>query len=154
MRSYEVLRNAAEKVGVKQLAHALKLSPALVYKWCQEFDPNDPDASGARNPLDRLAEIVELTGDRAVVQWLCHQAEGFFVPNPPTKRGPIGRELVVETQELVEDFSHLLRTVTKSIADDGIIESHEAERIRDAWEKFKSTVEEFTIACEQGAYRK
>lgn len=154
MRSYEVLRNAAEKVGVKQLAHALKLSPALVYKWCQEFDPDDPDASGARNPLDRLAEIVELTGDRAVVQWLCQQAEGFFVPNPPTKRGPIGRELVVETQELVEDFSHLLRTVTKAIADDGIIESHEAERIRDAWEKFKSTVEEFTIACEQGAYRK
>lgn len=154
MKSYEVLRNAADKIGVKALAAELKLSPAMVYKWCQEFDEDDPDASGARNPLDRLAEIVSVTGDKNVVNWLCHQAGGFFVPNPPTRPTHIGQELVVETQQLMEDFSELLRTVTKSIVDDGEIEPHEAERIRDEWERFKSAVEEFTMACEQGAYRK
>ena len=38
MRSNEVLREAAEIVGVKALASELRLSPALIYKWCQEGD--------------------------------------------------------------------------------------------------------------------
>ena len=61
MESYEVLREAAEGVGVKALAAELRLSPALVYKWCQESSREDVDASGARNPLDRLADIVRVT---------------------------------------------------------------------------------------------
>src|SRR5437773_2526873 len=67
MQSYEVLREAAEKVGVKALAAELHLSPALIYKWCEPPDIDDPDASGARNPLDRLRDIVRLTGHVAVV---------------------------------------------------------------------------------------
>src|SRR5262249_36655067 len=78
MQSHEVLREAAEKVGVKALAAELKLSPALIYKWCEEADPTDPDASGARNPLDRVRDIVRLTGHIEVVSWLCEQADGFF----------------------------------------------------------------------------
>lgn len=152
MRSYEVLRQAADVVGVKALAAKLKLSPALVYKWCQEFDPNDPDVSGARNPLDRLADIVEETGDVEVVQWLCHQAGGFFTRNPRVAPGKSGTELLMNTQRLVQEFSELLMTVTRSIEDDGCIEGKEAERIRDSWEDFKGIVEEFSVACEQGLF--
>jgi hypothetical protein len=152
MRSYEVLKRAADTIGVKALAGKLRLSPALVYKWCQEWDPNDPDVSGARNPLDRLAEIVHETGDRNVVQWLCHQADGFFVANPKVPAAKTGRELLVNTQRMVQEFSQLLLTVTKSIEDDGAIEPSEADRIRDAWEEFKSTVEAFTVACERGVF--
>ena len=36
MLSHEVLRRAAEPIGVKALAAKLRLSPAMVYKWCQE----------------------------------------------------------------------------------------------------------------------
>ena len=39
MRSHEVLREAAEKIGVKALAARLRLSPALVYKWCEDTSP-------------------------------------------------------------------------------------------------------------------
>lgn len=152
MKSYEVLKRAADVVGVKALAAKLKLSPALVYKWCQEFDPDDPDVSGARNPLDRLTDIVAETGDVEVVQWLCHQAGGFFVRNPSVAAGRTGTELLANTQRLVQEFSELLMTVTRSIEDDGRIENKEADRIRDSWEDFKRTVEEFAVACEQGLF--
>lgn len=152
MRSHEVLRKAADTVGVKSLAGTLRLSPALVYKWCQEWDPNDPDASGARNPLDRLKDIVDATGDVDVINWLCGQADGFFTRNSRDLTSDMGTELVRTTQRLVNEFSQLLLTVTKSIEDDGEIEPAEAERIRDTWELFKRTVESFTVACENGVY--
>ena len=153
MRSHEVLKRAADAVGVKALAGELRLSPALVYKWCQEHDSGDPDASGARNPLDRLADIVRLTGDREVVNWLCHEASGFFVANPADRPPDVSLELIANTQRLVKEFSQLLLTVTKSIEDDGEIEPAEADRIRQAWETFKGTVEAFAVACERGVFR-
>ena len=130
MRSDEVLKRATERIGVKALAATLRLSPALIYKWCQESDQNDPDASGARNPLDRLADIIRATGDTEVVNWLCHEAGGFFVPNPPEPTQPASVGLLLRTQQLVSEFSHLLNTVTKSIADDNAIAPEEADRIR------------------------
>ncbi len=152
MRSHEVLRRAADRIGVKALAASLRLSPALVYKWCQEWDPSDPDASGARNPLDRLSDIVTATEDVGVINWLCHEAEGFYVRNPKEIPPDLSTDLLINTQRLVQEFSQLLMTVTKSIEDDGEIEPAEADRIRDAWELFKSTVEAFTVACERGVF--
>jgi Phage regulatory protein CII (CP76) len=153
MRSYAVLREAADTIGVKALAAELKLSPALVYKWCQEWDPSDPDASGARNPLDRLLQIIRATDDAGIVRWLCHETGGFFVNNPTAPPADFSTQLIVETQRLVHEFSELLLTVTQSIEDDGEIEESEAERIRAVWEMLKGTVEAFTVACERGVYR-
>ena len=112
MQSYEVLRDAAEKVGVKALAAELKLSPALIYKWCEPPDSEDPDASGARNPLDRLRDIVRLTSHIPLVSWLCHQAGGFFVHNPGASSKDIDVDLLQSTQHLVQAFSELLNEVS------------------------------------------
>lgn len=152
MRSYEVLREAADSIGVKALAANLRLSPALVYKWCQEFDPKDPDASGARNPLDRLREIVEVTNNVKPVNWLCHEAGGFFVSNPKVATDSLDTELLVSTHHLVEEFSQLLATVIQSIENDGRIDASEADRIRQAWEELKQNAEAFTVACERGLF--
>lgn len=153
MRSYEVLRESVDEIGVKALAGALRLSPALIYKWCQESSQNDPDASGTRNPLDRLADIVKATGSTDVVNWLCHESGGFFVSNPTPSDSNIQTELLMTTQRLVQEFSQLLITVTKSIEDDGEVDPAEADRIRQAWERLKSSAEAFTVACECGLYR-
>jgi hypothetical protein len=154
MRSHEILKRAADRIGVKALAAELRLSPALVYKWCQEWDPDDPDAGGARNPLDRVADVVRLTGDREVVNWLCHEAGGYLVQNPACEPpASVSTELLGNTQRLVQEFSQLLLTVTQSIEDDGEIEPAEADRIREAWELLKGTVETFTVACERGLFR-
>jgi hypothetical protein len=152
MRSHEVLKQAADRIGVKALAASLRLSTALVYKWCQNYDRDDPDTGGARNPLDRLADVVRETGDPGVVHWLCHEAGGFFVPNPVASVPNINTELLVNTQRLVLEFSQLLAAVTRSIEDDGEIEPAEADRIRAAWERLKSTAEAFAVACERGHF--
>ncbi len=152
MNSYEVLRRAAEPIGVKALAAKLRLSPAMVYKWCQESGKADPDASGARNPLDRIAEVYRATESVEVINWLCHEADGFFVSNPKPLNDSIDTELLKHTHQLVTEFSKLLATVTKSIEDDGMIEPNEANQIRQAWETLKLMAESFVVAGERGTY--
>ncbi len=152
MKSCEILKTAADTIGVKALAAKLNLSPALVYKWCQDSNKEDPDSSGARNPLDRLAEIVQATGDERVVNWLCHEAGGFFVHNPRAHDDDNETELLRRTQALVKEFSELLSTVTSSIENDGQIEDKEADLIRQKWETLKITAESFVVACETGCY--
>ncbi len=153
MQSYEVLREAAEDIGVKALAAQLRLSPALVYKWCQESKHDDPDRSGARNPLDRLSEIVRATGRTSVVNWLCNEADGFFVKNPVPTDDPFDAKLLQITQRLVKQFGDMLLAVSSSIADDGQIDAREADQIRETWEALKGSAETFVVACEHGNYR-
>src|SRR5215510_4579927 len=153
MRSFEVLRDAAEKVGVKVLARELRLSPALVYKWCEAPDDEDAENSGARNPLDRIGEIVKLTGYIPVVNWLCHEAGGFFVRNPRLRSNDPTADLLTATQQMVQGFSRLLAEVSRSAADDNQISAAEADRIRESWEKLKTTAETFVVACERGVYQ-
>ena len=152
-RSDEVLKQAADRIGVKALAAELKLSPALVYKWCQPYEPDNPDSSGARNPMDRLADIVKATGDLDVVNWLCRRANGFFAPNPKVDARHLDTELLMGTQQLVKEFSDMLEEVSQSIADDGMIESAEAGRIRRHWETLKRVAETFVVAGETGLFQ-
>jgi hypothetical protein len=154
VKSWEVLREAADRIGVKALASRLNLSTALVYKWCQEPAKDDPSGSGARNPLDRLKEIVDATGDQRVVNWLCNQAGGFYVKNPLVEPGESEEKLLVTTQRVVMDFGDMLATISRSIEDDGEISLAEADHIRQAWETLKTMAECLTVACERGMYRK
>src|ERR671916_1733618 len=107
MKSYEVIRQAVDEPGVKSVAAALKVSPALVYKWCEPpADEDDPDQSGAKNPLDRVREMYLLTKDIRLVRWLCNEAGGFFVANPegqPEK--DFDASLFGETRSTVRQFS-------------------------------------------------
>jgi len=151
MDSHEVMREAFKEKGVKAVAAAMNLSTSLLYKWCEPKD--SPDAAGADNPLDRLAKIFEVTGDRAPVAWLCRQADGFFVRNPsPNVRSKI--DLLRVTQGILKEFTELLDAVSKSFEDDGNIDANEAKRIRSEWEDLKTAMESFVVACEQGTYGK
>lgn len=154
MKSYEVIQQAVDEPGVKAVAAALKVSPALVYKWCEPpADADDPDQSGARNPLDRVREMYLLTRDIRLIRWLCNQAGGFFVANPvPEIRKSVDERIYHETRAMVRDFSELLDAVTASVEDDPHIDSQEADVIRDKWEDLKACVERFVISCEKGHY--
>lgn len=154
MKSWEVLRDAIERVGVKAVAARLNLSTAMVYKWCQEPSQDDVDASGALNPLDRLRTILEMTNDPRIANWLCNVADGFYVANPNVKPHEHDEQLLSATQRMVQDFSELLREVSRSVENDGFILQDEAERIRQSWERLKGQAESFVIACERGQYRK
>src|SRR5438093_8795885 len=132
MKSYDVIRQATEEPGVKAVAAALKVSPALVYKWCEPpAEADDPDQSGAKNPLDRVREIYALTKDIRVIRWLCNQADGFFVSNPvPELRKNRDESIFNETRSMVRDFSELLDAITESVEDDTTIDPDEADQIR------------------------
>ncbi len=68
MKSYEVIQKAVEEPGVKAVAAALKVSQALVYKWCEPpADSEDPEQSGAKNPLDRVREMYALTKGKMLI---------------------------------------------------------------------------------------
>ncbi|OGV71547.1 MAG: hypothetical protein A3K18_22330 [Lentisphaerae bacterium RIFOXYA12_64_32] len=149
MEAFEALKNAIEKVGAKHVAAELQVSTSLVYKWCQVKE--DEGGSGADNPLERVAEICEITDDNGSVVWLCRKVNGYFVANPPVEdasQAPVLRQ----TQSILKEFSDLLDVVSRSVANDGKIDTAEAARIRREWEQLKSITEGFVGACEKGSY--
>lgn len=154
MKSWEILREAIDRVGVKFVAAKLGVSAALVYKWCQESPQDDPDASGARNPLDRLREIYEVTLDERIINWMCMVGGGAFVPNPVVDPREQDEHVLSATQHVVKEFGSLLTHVSQSYENDGQISVDEADRIRQVWETLKSQAECFVRACELGLYRR
>jgi hypothetical protein len=154
MKSFEVIRQAVDEPGVKAVAGALKVSPALVYKWCEPpAEVADPDQSGAKNPLDRCREMYMLTKDIRLIRWLCNEADGFFVSNPvPDLRKSLDETVFTQTRAMVRDFSELLEAVTESVEDDAAIDTDEADEIRQKWEDLKACVEKFVISCEKGHF--
>lgn len=154
MKSYEVIRQAVDEPGVKAVAAALKVSPALVYKWCEPSgDAEDAEQSGAKNPLDRAREMYLLTKDIRLVRWICNEAGGFFVANPvPELRKSLDESIFTETRSMVRDFSELLDAITESMEHNPGISPSEADVIRQKWEDQKACVERFVIACEKGHY--
>jgi hypothetical protein len=154
MKSYEVIREAVNEPGVKAVAAAMRVSAALVYKWCEPpADATDPDQSGAKNPLDRVRDLFTITKDIKLVRWLCNSAGGFFVSNPdPNTSKTLDENVFGETRAMVRDFSELLDTITESLENDPGIDRGEADQIRQKWEDLKSLVERFVIGCEKGFY--
>lgn len=152
MNSYEVLKQAINKTGVKSIASDMNLSTSLIYKWCQPTE-ND-DSAGADNPLDRIAKLYELTNERKPIEWLCQKANGYFVENPKIEKNKdnINLHPVKATQNILSEFSELLSIVYQSIENDQIIDSDEAKQIRNVWDKLKSITENFVFNCEKGIY--
>jgi hypothetical protein len=155
MKSYEIIRHAVDELGVKSVAAGLKVSSALVYKWCEPpAEHADPEASGAKNPLDRVREMYLLTRDIRLIRWLCNEAGGFFAANPvPELRKSPDETIFDDTREMVRDFSELLDAVTASLEGDKQINEAEADKIRQKWEDLKACAERFVLICEKGLFR-
>ncbi len=149
MESHEILRSAFERTSPKEIASELGISLSLVYKWSQPPE-EEGQGSGSRNPLDRSAELIRLTKDPHIIQWLCQQAGGFFVRNP---RNPdhTQREVGPATNAIVQQFADLLVSITTA-ASDRAISTPEAAHIRSHWDDLKTTTEGFVRACELGNF--
>jgi hypothetical protein len=148
MESHEVLREAFQKTTPKAVAADLGVSLSLVYKWTEK--PTE-DGSGSRNPLDRLVEIMRLSGDTEILEWLCRQQGGSFVPDPVLSL-KTSNDLVSATRELIGQFSDLLNEVSDA-SDDHRVTTKEADKIRRCWDKLKSYGEAFVRDCEHGIFQ-
>src|ERR1043166_1923293 len=89
MKSNELLRQVCKKKGFKNVASESGLALSCIYKWCE---PDGSKASGALNPLERVALLLQITKDPRLAQWVCECAGGYFVPNPPVKGSRINEE--------------------------------------------------------------
>jgi hypothetical protein len=148
MESHEVLKRALRKTTPKAVAAELGVSLSLVYKWAEK--PSET-GSGSFNPLDRLLQIIDLSGDNGIVEWLCRQQGGHFVKDPDVSGHQVGNVLTA-TQEIIGQFSDLLNEIS-SASDDQSVCDKEAVAIRQCWDKLKSYAEAFVRACEAGEFK-
>jgi len=145
MQSYELMREVLDKKSPKEVADDLKLSESMVYKWAQP----QTAGSGIANPLDRIEALLQSTGDRRLVQWLCERAGGFFIQNP--RNIPHPHYLIPATNQIVQEFADLLHVIAQAANDDEISQA-EAGEIRARWEELKSVTESFVAGCEKGNF--
>jgi hypothetical protein len=147
MESHELLKEVLKKTSAKQIAADMGLSLSLIYKWAEP--PSDDAGSGANNPLDRIDQLVRITGDRRIAQWVCERAGGFFISNPHAKPHPYS--LIPATNDIVQEFADMLQVIASAAADQHISET-EAKTIRQRWEELKSVTEGFVHAAEIGSF--
>lgn len=147
MQSHEVMREVLKKTSAKQIAADMALSLSLIYKWAEP--PEDDSGSGASSPLDRVGQLIRITHDPRLAQWVCEQAGGFFIRNP--KQLPPDQPLIPITNDIVQDFADMLATIAISSAD-SVITREEAKNIRRRWENLKTVTEGFVHAAESGNF--
>ena len=147
MQSHELLKEVLKKTSAKQIAADMGLSLSLIYKWAEP--PQDETGSGANNPLDRIEQILRITNDERIAQWVCERAGGFFIHNPKSK--PHAFQVIPYTNSIVQEFADMLATIATSSADN-VITRDEAKKIRARWEELKSVTEGFVKAAESGSF--
>jgi len=145
MQSHELLKDILQKISAKQISAEMGLSLSLIYKWAEPA----AEGSGAANPLDRIEQLLKLTGDRRLAQWVCERANNFFINNPRAKSHPV--QLIPATNSIVQEFADMLAVIAAA-ATDNTITKPEAKDIRGRWEELKSVTEGFVQCCEAGNF--
>jgi hypothetical protein len=118
-----------------------------VYKWAEP--PVDESGSGANSPLDRVGQLIRISGDPRIAQWACEASGGFFIRNPHQLKQP--SQLIPVTNDIVQEFADMLATIAKA-SEDNVITKDEARDIRRRWEELKSVTEGFVHSAEDGNF--
>jgi hypothetical protein len=148
MQSHELLKEVLKKTSAKQIAAEMALSLSLIYKWTEVTE--DESGHGSSNPLDRIDQLLRITGDKRIAQWVCERAGGFFITNP--EMAAQTHALMPATNSIVQEFADMLQVIAAAAADQAI-SPNEAKAIRGRWEELKSVTEGFVRAAEQGKFR-
>lgn len=147
MQSHELLKDVLKKTSAKQISSEMALSLSLIYKWAEA--PETGNGAGASNPLDRIEQLLRITGDRRLAQWVCERAGGFYFANPEVP-GAV-KSLIPATTAIVQEFADMLQVIAAAAADQTIT-PEEARAIRGRWEELKTVTEGFVQAAEQGRF--
>ena len=147
MQSHELLKEVLRKTSAKQISADMGLSLSLIYKWAEP--PAENAGSGAFNPLDRIEQLLKITKDRRIAQWVCECAGGFFITNPEANPHP--HQIIPATNDIVQEFADMLGVIASATADQKITPD-EAKKIRARWEELKSVTEGFVHAAESGNF--
>jgi hypothetical protein len=130
---------------VKQLAPLMGASGSLLYKWAE--------AGGQHrtNPVEHIVALTRATGDFAVVDCVCRELGGTFVPDPLV-RGAVSPDLSKARGVLMLQLGEFVAAVARAVLT-GSVSPSQARVVRQCWNKFKSVGEAFVRACERGPCR-
>lgn len=145
--SPELLRLIFKAKGCKRIAADMKVSRSLVEKWART---RGDGRSFELSPLDRMLTLLVVTGDVRLVQWLCAQAGGYFVANPPVKSWRTANLLPVESRVMAENLQ-LLAALAKTLGHR--VSRSETRSLRMQWEQCKADMEGLVASCEWGMIR-
>jgi hypothetical protein len=148
MKSHELLRKVFRKFGCKNVAQELRLSLSLVQKWTR---PCGKAGSGELNPLDRIVSMLQYTGDRRLVEWLCREAGGQFTANPPLKEAHEAT-LIPASCDVMREMSNLQAAMAAGMKDCRMSPEQAAE-LRELWDVLKPDMERYLESCERGQFR-
>ncbi|HAZ65589.1 MAG TPA: hypothetical protein DCY41_02400 [Opitutae bacterium] len=125
------------------VAAKLGVSTSLLYKWRESTE----GGSGQTNPLERTVQLLEATGDKRILDWLCQKSGGTFVAENPLSDPNLSRA----ANDLVRKFSLLIAELSEA-TEDHVIDPEESRRLRASWNKLRERCEAFVRTCESGDY--
>ena len=152
--AHHVLEDALRKAGEArpgdqaqvhgEVAKSLGVSTSMLYKWREPAE----QGSGQPNPLHRTAQLIVLTGDTRIVDWLAEKAGGQFTP---VETEPAAGALDQAANTLVREFGLLIADVADAIADRRVTPD-ETQALRAKWNGLRKRAETFVRRCEKGDY--
>lgn len=100
-QTWEVVKEVTQptrrraQLSVEALAYLLRVSPSEVYKWGQVD-------SGRRFPAEMVGPVTKAEKDRLLIEHLCRECDGVFIPLPSGTRD------VEMLNGIVKEFSQAL----------------------------------------------
>lgn len=110
MQCWEIVKEVVEPtrkrshLKVEAIAKALHTSPVLLYQWCRE--------SKHRFPAELVGPLKAATGDPLLIEWLCGECNGMFVPFPDAARSVNRDEFKVLWDRVNGAINHFLEATT------------------------------------------
>lgn len=150
-RSYEIFEDTIRR-DTLEVAQACGLSTSLISKWKEPH--GDFTDSGARNPLDRLACIIEtimkIAPERALLplKWLAARFGFVLVPLPRKQKGLADAHQHLMT--LIANFGRLMQDSTGAL-EDGLITKEECRQLQADGYELQEEVAVYLDAIERAA---
>ena len=126
------------------MAAELGVSVSLLHKWQEGVEHQV-------TPAERLALLTRVTRDQRLLEWLCAEADGFFVRNGPVQVSP-AVDLPAESNAVLRDLGQVQMALAESLAQPE--SAARAAVLRRHWQALKSRMERLVRTLERGQFRR
>ena len=147
MDSRDLIRDLLDHGDVTDIARQAHTSRSMLHKWHQRGD------HARTNPIEHLGGLYRATGDRRLLDALCAEADGTFVPNPPPRPGLDGENLSRAMARFHRAYDELDLLYAAGEEHDGFT-AEQVARARERVEHLKATLENLQRSLEAGRHRR
>lgn len=154
MNTQKILKEALKGCDREEVAKAIGMSLGSLNNQVAGELPYFPKGK-TPNFLDRVYNFIDITftttSRMVVLEKLAEEFGFMLIANPAIIA--TDSPAITQISAILKEFSAVIDEIGQANAD-GLIEPHEAERIRAKWEIMKRITEEFVLSCETGKFNK